>query len=85
MRQYHNSHHSAGLVCDFASVLTVLALKIEELLLHACQLGLQSLDSGPVVVLQLPQLFPVGLTLALNPGRQICLSLRQICLQGNIF
>lgn len=66
-------------------LLTVLALKVEELLLHTCQLGLQSLNSGPVVILQLPQLFPVGLTLGLNPRRQICLSLRQICLQSNIF
>lgn len=90
-------HYSTELNCDLtycyhtysnadsSGVLTVLALKVEQLLLHTCQLGLQSLYSGPVVILELPQLLPVGLTLSLNPGRQICLSLRQICLQSNIF
>lgn len=61
-----------------ASTLTVLALQVEELLLDACQLALQGLHSGSVVVLELPQLLPVGLTLGFNLGRQVSLSLGQI-------
>lgn len=58
--------------------LTVLALQVEELLLHAGQLSLQGLHGGPVVVLQLPQLLPVGLPLSLDLGGQVGLSLGQI-------
>lgn len=59
-------------------MLTVLALQVEELLLDAGQLALQGLHSGPVVVLQLPQLLPVGLALGLHLGRQVSLSLGQV-------
>lgn len=47
-------------------MLTVLALQVEELLLHTGQLALQGLHGGSVVVLQLPQLLPVRLTLGLD-------------------
>lgn len=63
---------------QFSSKLTVLALKGEELLLNARQLSLQGLHSGPVVVLQLPQLVSVGLPLGLNLGREVSLSLGQV-------
>lgn len=55
--------------------LTVLTLQVEELLLDTGQLPLQGLHGGPVVVLQLPQLLPVGLALGLDLGGQVGLSL----------
>lgn len=61
-----------------ASVLTVLALQVEELLLDTGQLALQGLHCGPVVILQLPQLLPVGLALGLDLRGQVCLGLGQI-------
>lgn len=68
-----------GLEPEFASVLTVLALQVEELLLYAGQLTLQGFHSGSVLVLQLPQLFPVGLTLGLNLVGQVGLSVVHLC------
>lgn len=68
----------------FAFLLTVLALQVEELLLNAGQLALQGLHGGLVLILQLPQLFPVGLTPSLDLGRQVGLNLRQICPQSYI-
>lgn len=68
----------------FASMLTVLALQVEELLLNAGQLALQGLHSGPVVILQLPQLLPVGLPLGLDLGGQVSLSLGQIRPQSHV-
>lgn len=64
--------------------LTVLALQVEELLLNTRQLALQGLHSGLVIVLQFPQLLPVGLTLGLNPRRQLSLSLRQLRPQRHV-
>lgn len=66
-------------------MLTVLALEVKELLLNTGQLALQSLHSSSVVILQLPQLLPVGLALGLNLGGQVSLNLRQICLQSQVF
>lgn len=68
----------AKIKLQFSSKLTVLALQGEELLLNARQLSLQGLHSGPVVVLQLPQLVSVGLPLGLNLGREVSLSLGQV-------
>lgn len=62
-------------ICPF---LTVLALQVVQLLFDAGQLALQGLYSGPVLVLQLPQLLPVGLSLGLDLGGQVSLSLRQV-------
>lgn len=59
-------------------MLTVLALQVEELLLHTCQLSLQCLHSGPVVILELPHLLPVGLPLGLHLRRQVSASLGQL-------
>lgn len=59
-------------------MLTVLALQVEELLLDAGQLALQGLHGGPVLILQLPQLLPVGLSLGLDLGGQVSLSLSQV-------
>lgn len=59
-------------------MLTVLALQGKELLLDTSQLALQGLYSGPVVILELPQLLPVGLPLGLNLGRQVSLGLGQV-------
>lgn len=68
----------------FVSALTVLALQIEELLLDAGQLALQGLHSGPVVVLQLPQLLPVGLALGFHLGGQVSLGLGHIRPQRHV-
>lgn len=65
-------------------MLTVLALQVEELLLNSGQLSLQGLHGGPVVVLQLPQLLPVGLPLGLDLGGQIRLGLGQVGPQGHV-
>ena len=59
-------------------MLTVLALQVEELLLEPGQLALQGLHGGPVVVLQLPQLLPVGVPLTFDLRGQVGLRLGQI-------
>lgn len=71
-------HSAACSLLTVASVLTVLALQVEELLLDTGQLALQGLHRGPVVILQLPQLLPVGLALGLDLRGQVCLGLGQI-------
>lgn len=75
---------SKGWCIKLASTLTVLALEAEELLFDTCQLALQSLHGGSVVILELPQLLSVCLALGLNLGRQVCLGLCQVRPQSHV-